>query len=94
LGFEEPRAQALAIARIAGTRDLILGFRQAAAAGDRERLRQETLAVAACDAGDFLAFGLLLLGGETRAGIRGVAGAGPATLAGLALARSLGRAAP
>jgi hypothetical protein len=91
LGFSEPHAQALAVARIAGTRDLVLGAWQLTTLGDRDRLGRATVAVAACDAGDAAAFGLLLGTNERRAAIRGLAGAVPATLAGIGLARSLRR---
>jgi hypothetical protein len=90
LGFDEFDDEALTIARIAGTRDLILGAWQASAAGDRERLRTATLAVAACDAGDTAAFAALIRSGRTGPGARGVAAALPATIAGLALASRLG----
>jgi hypothetical protein len=89
LGFGELGDEGLAIARIAGTRDLVLGAWQAAAAGDRERLRKATVAVAACDAGDTLAFAALARSGRLAPGLRGVAAALPATVAGVALAQRL-----
>jgi hypothetical protein len=89
LGFSEPDAQALAVARIAGTRDLVLGTWQATTLGDRDRLARATVAVAACDAGDALTFALALGAGERRAGLRGLAGAVPATALGVVLARAL-----
>ena len=64
LGFAEPDAQALTVARIAGTRDLVLGAWQTTTLGDRERLARATAAVAACDAGDALAFALALGAGN------------------------------
>jgi len=91
LGFAEPDAQALTVARIAGTRDLVLGAWQTTTLGDRERLARATVAAAACDAGDALAFALALGAGERRAGLRGLAGAVPATALGLGLARALRR---
>src|SRR5688572_3578168 len=90
LGFDELDDEGLAISRIAGTRDLILGAWQASAVGDREKLRTATIAVAACDAGDTLAFAALARSGRTGAGLRGAAAALPATLAGAWLASRLG----
>ena len=89
LGFAPPTAEALSIARVAGTRDIVLGAWQLSSTGDRADLARATTAVAACDAGDTLAFGALLAGGNRRAGLRGVAAAAPATVAGILLARSL-----
>ncbi len=92
LGFGEVSPSALTLARIAGSRDVALGAWQLASLNDRERLAQASLAVAACDAGDSLAFGLALGAGQTRTGARGLAGAVPAALAGLALAARLRQA--
>lgn len=94
LGFGELDSRALALGRIAATRDLILGAWQLSALGDRERLAQATAAVAACDAGDTLTFALALRGGgEGReAGRRGVVGAAIATAAGAWLAGRLATA--
>jgi hypothetical protein len=91
LGFSQPDERAVAVARIAGTRDLVLGAWQASALGDRAELARATAAVAACDAGDSLAFALLLGGDERRAAVRGLAGAVPATIAGAGLALALAR---
>jgi len=94
LGFAEPASQTMTLARIAGTRDLVLGGWQLASISDPERLGGATRAVAACDAGDALAFALLLAAGERRAGLRGLAGAIPATALGLWLGRRLRRPSP
>lgn len=85
LGFEDASEATVAVARLAGVRDIVLGAAQAVAAGDRDRLRRATLACAAADAGDAAVFGTALAnGGRTRtAGARGLAAAGPATLVGL-----------
>jgi hypothetical protein len=91
LGFSEPDTQGVAVARIAGTRDLVLGAWQLSTLGDRDRLARATVAVAACDAGDVVTFGLLLGTDERRAALRGLAGALPATLLGVGLARALRR---
>ena len=78
----------MAVARLAGVRDLILGAIAALAGSDRSRLREASLAGVAADAGDSLVFAsALVTDGETvRAGRRGVAAAVPATVAGLWLA--------
>ena len=85
LGFEDASEATIAVARLAGVRDIVLGAAQAAAAGDRERLRRSTLACAAADAGDAAVFANALAGsGDARlAGARGLAAAGPATLTGI-----------
>ncbi|CAN5183876.1 hypothetical protein BH24ACT23_BH24ACT23_07160 [soil metagenome] len=94
LGFGKLDPNAMALARIAATRDLALGAWMIDARHDRERLGRAAIAVAACDAGDTIAFALLARGGGQSkfAGLRGVAAAGPATAAGAFLAtRLLGR---
>jgi hypothetical protein len=91
LGFSKPDDQSIAVARIAGTRDLVLGAWQASVLSDRDRLARATVAVSACDGGDALAFAALLRTKEKRAGLRGVAMALPATAVGVALAASLRR---
>jgi hypothetical protein len=83
LGFAEVSAATTAVSRIAGIRDLVLGVVTLAALDDRERLRAATLANAAADAGDTVAFGLAFGAGERGAGARGLAAALPATVAGL-----------
>jgi hypothetical protein len=83
LGFSEVSTATEAVARVAGIRDLVLGAITLAALGDRDRLRRATLASAAADAGDTLAFALALRGGERAAGIRGGGAALPATVLGL-----------
>ena len=89
LGFRDPSPETIAIARVAGTRDLILGAWQLSAIGDDEQLARASAAVAACDAGDAVAFGLLYAAGNRAAGVRGLAAAVPATVAGALLVRSL-----
>jgi hypothetical protein len=91
LGFDRIEASGLALARIAATRDLVLGAWQlAGSAGARER-RRASLACAVSDGGDAVAFCLAL--GDTstrRARRRGLAAAIPAALVGLWLARQPG----
>ncbi|HXV52047.1 MAG TPA: hypothetical protein VD765_02370, partial [Solirubrobacterales bacterium] len=60
LGFERLDGPALALARIAATRDLALGAWQLSALGHRSRLGRATGAIAAVDAGDALTFALAL----------------------------------
>jgi hypothetical protein len=95
LGFGEPDARMLSLARIAATRDIVLGALQLAALDDRERLARISAAVAVCDAGDAVAFTLALGDRSTRsAGVRGIGGAAAATAAGAWLTASLRPSAP
>jgi hypothetical protein len=90
LGFGEPDARMIAISRVAGTRDLVLGALHLGALGDRKRLATMTAAVAACDAGDAAAFALALGDRSTRsAGLRGVVSAAAAAAGGAWLANRL-----
>jgi hypothetical protein len=84
LGFDEVDDSGLALARIAATRDLVLGAWQLAESlGDRPA-RASSLACAVSDAGDAVAFVLALDHDSTAAaGRRGLAAAVPATAAGL-----------
>ena len=91
LGFEHPSETTVAVARLAGVRDIVLGAAQALAIGDRDRLRRSSIACAAADAGDAAVF-TSALGGERSvraAGLRGAAAATPAAVAGLWLASRL-----
>jgi hypothetical protein len=83
LGFREVTPATVAVTRVAGVRDLVLGLVTVAALADRDRLRAATLANTVADAGDTLAFGLALRGEERDAGLRGVAAALPAAIAGV-----------
>jgi hypothetical protein len=90
LGFRRPSSTTVAVSRLAGGRDLVLGALTLAAMGDRERLRTATLAAAAVDGGDALTFAACLGDSETRrAAMRGLSAAVPATVAGLWAARRL-----
>ena len=83
LGFGRLDRRALTLARIAATRDVVLGSWQLRSLGEPAELRRASAAVAVADAGDALAFALLFRGGdERRAAVRGLAGALPAALAG------------
>ena len=81
LGFNEVSPATVAVGRIAGIRDLVLGVVTLAALEDQDRLRTATLANAA-DAGDALAFAAALGTTERRAGARGIAAALPAAVTG------------
>jgi hypothetical protein len=92
LGFGEPDARTLAVARIAATRDIVLGVLHLGALDNRERLARVSAAVAICDAGDTVAFTLALGDPSTRtAGIRGIGAAAAATAAGAWLSARLSR---
>lgn len=83
-GFSELPAAALAVTRLAGIRDMVIGAQVLAALEDEAALRRAHLWCAAADAGDAAAFTALLAGGtENRAALVGFAAAGPATIAGL-----------
>jgi hypothetical protein len=83
LGFSEVNAATVAVARIAGIRDFVLGALTLAALDDRDRLRIATIGNATADAGDSLAFAMAIRAEERTAGLRGVATALPAALAGI-----------
>jgi hypothetical protein len=88
LGFGEIDGPALTLGRIAATRDLVLGIWQLRTIDDPRRLRAAALATATADVGDALAFTLALRSDEAAlrlAGIRGLAVAAPAAIAGLAV---------
>jgi hypothetical protein len=80
LGFTE-NAESVTIARIAGVRDLVLAASTLLALRDAERLRAASLANAAADGGDALAFALAL--GGDRGGSAAVRGLPAATAASL-----------
>jgi hypothetical protein len=96
LGFEvrsrSPSGPGLAMARLAATRDLILAVAALRALDDPARLRDVSLAGAAADAGDAVAFGLALArrDGIDRAATRGVLAALAATAAGSWVVRRVG----
>jgi hypothetical protein len=89
LGFAEASPATVAVSRIAGIRDLVLGAVTALSLEDPVALRRATIANAVADAGDTAAFALALKQGETVAGIRGLAAALPAAIAGAWVARRL-----
>ncbi len=85
LGFSEPSGAAVALARLAGGRDIALGLHAIAVRDDREALKQSTAIGAAVDAGDAIAFGAALVsrdGIDRTAALNAPLGAG-AAIAGL-----------
>lgn len=88
LGMRPWDGEALALARLAATRDMLLGAWLAAELRDGGRPLGPAVALAACDAGDALTFALLASrrGDGARAGARGLATAAPATALGVWLA--------
>lgn len=90
LGFSDVSPSTVAIARVAGIRDFVLGSVTLGALDDRERLLGATVANATADAGDAAAFALATRSGETAAGLRGMSAAIPAALAGIWVARRVG----
>jgi hypothetical protein len=84
LGMKPWDGEALAVARLAATRDVLLGVWLASELRDGGRPLGPAVALTACDAGDALAFALLAArGGDSAgAGIRGLATAGPAAAVG------------
>jgi hypothetical protein len=89
LGFSDVTPAMKAVARIAGVRDFVLGGVTLGALADRERLLTASIANATADAGDAVAFALAIADGENAAGLRGLAAAIPATVAGIWVARRL-----
>ena len=82
LGFTDVSPATVAVTRVAGVRDLVLGLVTMAGLEDRDRLRRATVANAVADSGDTLAFGIALRSPERAAGLRGLGAALPAAAAG------------
>jgi hypothetical protein len=92
LGFGEPEGTGLALARLAGGRDLAIGALTLAARDDRERLRTLLLVSSACDVADAVGLGLSAGNPETRrAGLGGIVSGGAAAIAGFWAWRRLDR---
>lgn len=88
LGFDAGNPQALALARLAGTRDLALGALAVVTADDSEQATKVLALNAAVDAGDALTFAIPLVrrDGIDRAALAGTASAAAATILGAWLA--------
>jgi len=61
LGFDRPDGRSVALARLAGGRDVALGMHALAVRDDRARLREASAIATAVDAGDMIAFGAALV---------------------------------
>jgi hypothetical protein len=91
LGFGETDAAGTSLAKVLGARDLALAALTLSVREDRAALRTATLAAAALDAADAVAFAIAAGDPQTRrAGVGGVLVAGGAALAGLWAWRRLG----
>jgi hypothetical protein len=95
LGFDSDSAQVIALARLAGTRDVALGGAAAACAHDALAAATITRLNAGVDALDALAFGVALIRrrGIDRAGLIGTASAAAGAVTGLLVAARLDRTA-
>jgi len=84
LGMKPWDGETLAVARLAATRDVLLGCWLASEVREGGRPLAPASALTLCDAGDAFAFGLLAArgGDDVGAGLRGIATAGPATAVG------------
>ena len=91
LGFPDPSDATVALARLAGGRDVALGLHALAVRNDRGRLREAVAIGALVDAGDAVAFGLGLRGErETRRmAMRNAPAGAAAAIAGLRALRRL-----
>lgn len=90
LGFEQPSGATVALARLAGGRDIALGLHALRAAGDRERLREAIALGVAVDAGDAAAFTAALIsrdGIDRTAALNAPLGAAAAAAGAWALSR-------
>lgn len=92
LGFADPAGASVALARLAGGRDIALGVHGLLVRNDAARLREATLLGAAVDAGDAGAFAAALLSrdGIDRTAWMNLPIAGSAVVAGAWVASRLG----
>ena len=91
LGFEQPGGAAVALARLAGGRDIALGLHALRAGSDPERLREAATIGAFVDGGDAIAFAAALVSrdGIDRTAAMNVPIAGSAVVAGIWALRRL-----
>jgi hypothetical protein len=91
LGFTDPSDATVALARLAGGRDIALGLHALSAAGDRKRLREAVAIGALVDLGDAVAFGVGLRGSPQtrRTAMRNAPAGAVAAVAGLWVLRRL-----
>jgi len=94
LGFDPDNPQVMALARLAGTRDLALGAGAVATLDDPRAQATMLRANAVVDALDAAAFGIALVRrrGIDRAAVMGTASAAAASVVGMLLARHFDRA--
>lgn len=91
LGFGDPEATGVALARLAGGRDVAIGALTLVARDDAQKLRTMLLVSSACDVADAVGLGVSVRHPETRrVGIGGIASGGAAAIAGFWAARRLG----
>jgi hypothetical protein len=91
LGFGQPEQTGMALAKLAGGRDLALGALTVAARDDRAKLRMLIFVSSVLDAADALALGVATRYPETRrAGLGGIFSGGGAAFAGFWAWRRLG----
>jgi hypothetical protein len=82
LGFGIPEATGVALAKLAGGRDIAVGALTLAARDDAQRLRTLLLVSSACDVADAVGLGLSARYPETRrAGIGGIVSGSAAAIA-------------
>lgn len=93
LGFDDPDAATVVLARMAGARDIALGAHGLAVRDDAAQLQISTLLATGVDAGDALAFAAALVfrDGIDRTALKNLPIAGAAVVAGAWLAARLGR---
>ena len=91
LGMKAWDGETLTVARLAATRDILLGAWLGSELRDGGSPLAPAVTLTACDAGDALAFALLAArgGDDVGAGLRGLATAGPATAVGAWLVSQL-----
>lgn len=91
LGFDQPEQTGMALAKLAGGRDIALGALTLAAHDDARKLRTLMLVSSACDVADAVGLGLSIRYPETRrAGVGGIVSGSAAALAGFWAYRRLG----
>jgi uncharacterized protein DUF4267 len=91
LGFGDAEATGVALARLAGGRDVALGALTLGARDDARKLGTLLLVSSACDIADAIGLGVSARHPQTRrAGIGGIVSGSAAALAGLWAARRLG----
>lgn len=91
LGFGDPERTGMALAKLAGGRDIAIGALTLAARDDASTLRPVLLVSSACDVADAVGLGLSVRYPETRrAGLGGIVSGSAAALAGFWAWRRLG----